>query len=86
MSSMPKVKVYTMENCAYCVKAKQLLKNKGIPFEEILIPEEDEAQWDALFKLSGLRTMPQIFSGDQLIGGYSDLAALDQKDGLKSLK
>lgn len=80
-----KVIVYTMENCPYCVRAKQLLKQKGIQFEEILVPEKDDAQWEALYQKSGMRTMPQIFAGDRLIGGYTDLAELNQKDGLKSL-
>jgi glutaredoxin 3 len=57
-----------------------------VAYAEVLIPEEDDAQWDALFKKSGMRTMPQIFAGEKLIGGYTDLADLDQKDQLASLK
>jgi glutaredoxin 3 len=85
MSTQKKVKVYTMESCPYCVRAKQLLSQRGVPFEEILVPMDDDDQWDALYKLSGMRTMPQIFAGEKLIGGYSDLAELDKKDSLKSL-
>ncbi len=81
-----KVKVYTMSHCPYCVRAKQLLAQRGVSFQEFLVLEEDDAQWDALFQKSGLRTMPQIFCEDQLIGGYSDLAELDEKDKLLSLK
>lgn len=84
--SMKKVTVYTMESCPYCLRAKDLLKRRGIPFEEILVPMDDDAQWDALFKRSGMQTMPQIFAGDHLIGGYTDLAELDSKDSLVSLK
>jgi glutaredoxin len=47
---------------------------------------DDEAQWEALEKRSGMKTMPQIFVGDRLIGGYTDLADLDGKDQLSSLK
>jgi glutaredoxin 3 len=83
---LPLVKVYTMSNCPYCLRAKKLLTDRGIPFQEVLVPEEDDAQWEALFKLSGLRTMPQIFAGDRLIGGFSNLADLDKAEGLKSLK
>jgi glutaredoxin 3 len=79
------VVVYTMHYCPYCERAKQLLKSRGILFQEVLVPEEDDAAWDALFERSGMKTMPQIFAGDRLIGGYSDLAALDQKDQLRSL-
>lgn len=80
------VTVYTMQSCPYCERAKALLKRRGIPFTEKLVPMDDDSQWDALYKLSGLRTMPQIFKGDSVIGGYSDLAELDGKDQLGSLK
>lgn len=78
--------VYTMPNCPYCTMAKKLLASRGVSFQEILVPLEDEAQWDALYELSKMRTMPQIFAGKNLIGGYSDLVAQDRKDNLLSLK
>lgn len=81
-----KVTVYTMEYCPFCVRAKDLLKRRGIDFKEVMVPTDDEAQWDELEKKSGMKTMPQIFHGDRLIGGFSDLSALDQKDQLGSLK
>jgi glutaredoxin 3 len=84
--SSTQVKVYTMEFCPYCVRAKQLLTQRGISFKEIRVEDDDEAQWDALYEVSGMKTMPQIFCGDQLIGGYTELAELDKKDGLQSLK
>jgi glutaredoxin 3 len=80
------VRVYTMEYCPYCERAKALLKQRGIAYQETLVPMEDDAQWDALYERSGMRTMPQIFAGDRLIGGYTELAELDRKDGLKSLR
>ena len=85
MSSNPLVVVYTMHYCPYCVRAKKLLTERGIAFKEILVEEDDDAQWEMLYQKSGMRTMPQIFFGDRLIGGYTDLAALDQKDQLASL-
>lgn len=83
---MPKVTVYTMSYCPYCERAKALLRQRSVSFEEVRVPDEDEAQWDALFKRSGMRTMPQIFHGDSLVGGYTDLADLDARDALESLK
>jgi glutaredoxin 3 len=83
---MAKVIVYTMNYCPYCIRAKQLLNQKGVPFEERLVADDDDIEWDRLEKLSGMKTMPQIFHGDQLIGGYNDLAVLDQKQGLSHLK
>ena len=81
-----KVKIYTMENCPYCVRAKKLMEQRGISFQEIRVPEDDDAQWDALYLKSKMRTMPQIFLGEKIIGGYTDLAELDKKDKLESLK
>lgn len=86
MTKSEKVSVYTMRFCPYCTRAKNLLTQRGIPFEEILVPDDDEAQWDALYERSGMRTMPQIFHGDRLIGGYSELAELEKRDQLRSLK
>ncbi len=83
---MKTIKIYSMQQCPYCKAAKQLLNLRGVPFEEIILHEEDDAQWDALIKKSGLKTVPQIFFGDQLIGGFDDLARLDSQDGLKTYK
>jgi len=83
---MPKVTVYTMEHCPYCERAKALLKQRGIPFEEVRVAEDDDAKWDELYKKSGMKTMPQIWSGDRLVGGYTELAKEDGNDQLKSLK
>lgn len=85
------VTVFTMNHCPYCERAKSLLKQRDIPFTEVKVADDDEPQWDALFKKTGLRTMPQIIARDltgkdRVIGGYTDLAALDSKDQLASLK
>jgi glutaredoxin 3 len=83
---MPKVVVYTANPCPFCSRAKALLKERGIAYEEIHLDYDDEPAWDALTKKSGLMTVPQIFADDRLIGGFTDLAALDQRDRLVSLK
>ncbi len=80
------ITVYTMDHCPFCERAKALLKQRGIPYSEVRVPMDDDAQWDALEKKTGLKTMPQILNGEKLIGGFSDLAAIDQKDQLASLK
>lgn len=84
--SNAKVTVYTMDHCPYCERAKELLKRRGITYAEIRVPMDDDAQWDALEKKTGMKTMPQILNGEKLIGGYTDLAAIDQQDQLASLK
>jgi glutaredoxin 3 len=81
-----KVKVYTMNYCPYCERAKALLTQRGVAYEEIRVAEDDDATWDALYKKSGMRTMPQIFAGERLIGGFTELAAEDARDRLASLK
>ncbi len=80
-----KVKVYTMNFCPYCTSAKKLLSERGVPFEEIKVADDDDAKWDELYKISGMQTMPQIFHGEKLIGGFTELSKLDSKDQLKSL-
>lgn len=78
---MKKVTIYTTQYCGYCRRAKSLLKDKGIPFTEIDV-EEDDAKRKWLQKTTGQSTVPQIFIGDESIGGYQELAALDQNGGL----
>lgn len=83
---MPEVVLYTTESCGYCLRARSLLQSRGVVFREQFVPRSDESQWDELYKKSGLKTIPQIWLGDKLIGGYTDLVALDITDGLASLK
>lgn len=79
---MKKVTVYTAQSCPYCVRAKDLLQRRGIPFEEILVGWDDEEAWKKMYERSGMKTVPQIFVGDKCLGGYTDIAALDQAGNL----
>lgn len=83
---MAKVKVYTIDYCPYCLRAKDLLKKRGIEFEEIKFSMDDDAMWEELYQRSKMKTAPQIFNGEELIGGFAELDTLDKKDQLKSLK
>jgi glutaredoxin 3 len=83
---MPKVIVYSTESCFYCSRAKALLKQRGVPFEEKVISYDDEKIWDDLFRRTGMKTVPQIFADERVIGGYTELTELDRKDQLASLK
>lgn len=81
---MKKIVIYTTSVCPYCVNAKTLLKNKNLDFEEIAV--NDEKMRNAMIeKAGGARTVPQIFIGDQHIGGYDQLYALDQSGELSKL-
>ncbi|RYZ94310.1 MAG: glutaredoxin 3 [Proteobacteria bacterium] len=83
---MKKVVVYTSPSCPYCVRAKELLKRKNVDFEEKLIGWDDEAGWEEMRKKSnGMKTVPQIYIDDKLVGGYTDLAALDAQGKLEEL-
>ncbi len=82
---MQNVKMYTTAVCPYCVRAKQLLKAKGVEqIEEIRI-DLDPAQRDHMMQITGRRTVPQIYVGDTHVGGCDDLMALDAKGGLVPL-
>jgi glutaredoxin 3 len=79
---MSKVRMYTTQVCPYCIRAKALLKQRGVEqIEEIRI-DTDPAQRDAMIAATGRRTVPQIFIGDTHVGGCDDLVALDQRGGL----
>jgi GrxC family glutaredoxin len=75
---MPKIQIYTKSYCPYCDRAKALFQRKGANYEEISV-ENNESLYAELKKKTGMMTVPQIFINDELIGGYTDLAALDQQ-------
>ena len=68
---MKEVKVYSTNYCPYCMKAKQLLKTKNIPFQEIDLTN-DPATREKLVKETGHQTVPMIFIGGKLVGGFDD--------------
>ena len=79
---MQAVKMYTTAVCPYCIRAKQLLKSKGVEtIEEIRIDTDPEAR-EQMMQTTGRRTVPQIYIGTTHVGGYDDLAALDGKGSL----
>jgi glutaredoxin 3 len=84
VSTQPRVVLYGTEFCSYCGAARMLLKKKGIEFEEILV-SRDDALREEMQRLSGRRTVPQIFVDGQPIGGFDDLYSLDQDGRLDKL-
>jgi glutaredoxin 3 len=81
---MIKVEVYTTRTCPYCVRAKELLKRKHIPFHEIDV-SDDPVRRQRMETLSGRRTVPQIFINGQSVGGCDDLYALDAAGKLQAM-
>lgn len=82
---MNAVRMYTTQVCPYCVRAKALLKQRGVAeIEEIRI-DLDPAERERMVATTGRRTVPQIFIGQTHVGGCDDLIALDQRGGLMPL-
>jgi len=79
------VKMYTTQVCPFCIRAKQLLKQRGVELIEEIRVDLDPEQRARMMKITGRRTVPQIFIGDTHVGGCDDLVALDQRGGLLPL-
>jgi glutaredoxin 3 len=81
----PSVTIYTAESCASCVRAKEYLQRRGVPFAEVDITDDAAARAALIERSHGRRTVPQIFVGDVHVGGYNDLLALDAEDQFQTL-
>lgn len=81
---MKKVLMYTTRVCPYCVMAKRLLNIKGAKVDEVRV-DEDTARRDEMMRITGRRTVPQIFVGETHVGGCDDLQALDRAGKLDAL-
>ena len=82
---MALVTIYTTQTCPYCIRAKALLRERGVAdFDEIRV-DEQPSERAVMVERSGRRTVPQIFIGAQHIGGCDDLVELDQRGGLVPL-
>lgn len=82
---MQHVKMYTTAVCPFCIRAKQILKSKGVhSIEEIRIDMQPEERVK-MMEITGRRTVPQIFIGDTHVGGCDDLIALEGRGGLTPL-
>ena len=83
---MAEVVIYLTSFCPFCLRAKALFAEKGVEFTEINLTEKPK-QLAELKKKTGMRTVPQIFINGELIGGFEELAALDETGELdKKLK
>ena len=82
--SSPAVVMYTTSWCPYCERARRLLTSKGAAFDEIDVESSADRRAEMLAR-SGRRSVPQIFIGDQHVGGSDDLAALEAAGKLDAL-
>jgi len=80
----PTVTIYTTDTCMYCDRAKEYLRQRGVPFSEIDVTGDGQAR-ALLVERSGRRTVPQIYVGEVHVGGYSDLVALDAEGRFQPL-
>ena len=83
--SPPPIDVYTKFGCGYCYRAKKLLESKGVEFEEHDITIGGPKRAEMLERAPEARTVPQIFIGNEHVGGSDELHALDRSGKLDQL-
>ena len=82
---MQPVKMYTTASCPYCIRAKQILKARGVgEIDEVRVDTQPQERMK-MMEITGRRTVPQIFIGDTHVGGCDELMALDSGGGLLPL-
>jgi glutaredoxin 3 len=82
---MQSVKMYTTAVCPYCIRAKQILKARGVDQIDEVRVDMQPAERLKMMEITGRRTVPQIFIGDTHVGGCDELQALDSRGGLMPL-
>lgn len=79
---MKAIKIYTSTSCPYCIGAKEMLRQKNIPFEEIDVSTDFELRQKLSDENDGYQTVPMIFVDGEFIGGFTELQKLDHNGGL----
>ena len=82
---MAKVEVYSTSYCPYCMRAKALLRNKRVEFDEIDVTDDPGLRAKMVTRSGGRRTVPEIFINGQIIGGCDELYELEQSGELDQL-
>lgn len=81
---MAEITIYSSDYCGFCMRAKALLKSKGADFKELVIDRDPDLRAE-MMQRSGRRTVPQIWIGEQHIGGCDDLYAMERSGKLGPL-
>ena len=81
---MAEIKMYATEFCSFCTAARMLLKKKGVDYEDVLV-SRDAGKREEMERLSGRRSVPQIFIDDRSIGGFDELYSLERSGELDKL-
>ncbi len=79
---MANIEVYSGDFCPYCIRAKALLKKKGLEFSEYNVRKDIKRQAEMSQRAPGARTIPQIFINDRHVGGCDELYALERRGEL----
>ncbi|WP_265501848.1 glutaredoxin 3 [Paracoccus beibuensis] len=79
------VEIYTTRTCPFCIRAKQLLNQKGVSYSEIDVGADPSLRAAMTQRANGKRTVPQIFVGATHVGGCDELYALDRAGKLDPL-
>jgi glutaredoxin 3 len=82
---MKSVRMYTTQVCPFCIRAKALLRQRGVAQIDEVRVDLEPAERLRMMELTGRRTVPQIFIGDTHVGGCDELMALDQRGALMPL-
>ena len=82
---MQTVTIYSTQTCPYCVRAKALLKQRGVAVLNDVRVDLEPAQRQVMIERTGRRSVPQIFIGTTHVGGCDDLVALDAAGGLAAM-
>jgi len=81
---MRTITVYTTEPCGYCRQAKALLAKRGLDYDEINLARDAEGRAELALR-TGMMTFPQVVIGDELVGGFTELAEADRSGRLAEL-
>jgi glutaredoxin 3 len=81
---MPGITVYTTDPCSFCTRAKALLDQRGLPYDEVDLAR-DPAGRARLVELTGMMSFPQVVVGDDVIGGFMELVRADRTGRLREL-
>jgi len=81
---MPEITVYTTEPCSFCVRVKQLLGARGLPYTEVNLAKDADGRAE-LASRTGMMSFPQVLVGDEVIGGFQETVAADRAGRLREL-
>ena len=82
---MKEIFMYSSQFCPYCVNAEKLLLNKGIKKIKKIMVDENSSYMDEMIKITGQKTVPQIFIGGKHIGGFEQLRSINNDGSLDKL-